>query len=73
MSDEPSAAAAAAAKRQRVVNMVCASSFLSVLQHIANLQTEPVLLRELTGDLARTTSMLANTRARAHRAHSPPL
>ena len=49
-------------RRKRIVNAVCVSQFFSVLQHISNLQTEPVMLRELVGgDLARTTSLLANT------------
>ena len=60
-----------ARRRRRVVRAVCVSSFCSVLQHIANLQSEPVLLQRLTGDLARTTSLLANTQVGAQRSPRP--
>ena len=46
-SATPPAAARATARTARIIKIICTSAFLSVLQHVIQLQAEPLLIKKL--------------------------
>lgn len=53
---------AAAAKRQKVVKIICLSTFQSLTQMVVTIQSEPMLITELCGgDVAGAARLLGNT------------
>jgi hypothetical protein len=64
-NDGASAAAAAAAqKRRAILRAIRGSVFLSVCQHASNVQSEPMLIRQLCGgNIPMASRVLGNTQA----------
>ena len=63
-ADVVAAAAARTKRNRRLLNILRGSVFLSVCQHTSNVQSEPMLVRQLCGgDVVVASRMLGNTQA----------